>query len=69
MSVSNMVWCIFGGVFGALLGASVTMGVLCNRLYTEPDDYYELDDFEVKTPSYEEMKEFEDYDTEFDSWP
>jgi len=63
--------CLFA-LFGVVVGA-VAMGVVSYKIVTMPcyedfDDRYEyddLDEIEIKTPPYEETKEFQDVWEEF----
>ena len=62
MEISGLAWFLIGGVAGMLLGTLMALNVACEREYTEKVDYYDLDPIEIKTPSYEDMMEYEKYD-------
>ena len=64
MTINGAVWFVVGGLLGALLGGITAYNMVFAREYGEYTDYYELDPIEVETPSYEQMKEYEDLDFE-----
>ena len=62
MTVSGMIWFLVGGVIGCMLGGIMAFNVAFAREYSDKVDYYDLDDVEINTPTYEYMLEYDKYD-------